>query len=411
MPSTITWHRSFLCKITTILLIVRRSVRCSPLSRSAAFLCTNMNNILTVTVVLIVVRCWRDSLVSACSWLPYSPSRSIHPTERVRWVGVVVCFILVARFETTFSRWLKYYATTPGGPEIVKRVQELAERKSVSMAQIATAWMMAKDGKYYCCCIPRSDWRLYLLGVTAPIVGTTSLKNLEDLISMFKAITVPSSTLMFSPIESVDVKLTEEDIKYLEEPYKTVAVFGHFWTLPTKQWCKPCCELHPSVCTLVWVVSAPYSGRCTIPLVTTRAIIIMIDALVYAAMRAELNQHVVSDPMLPSTMISTIPRCTWTSRTRRRAHRCQEFGIQTATRTLRLYTNKVSKKKGDHVGDSIVVITHSTKYWPHSKLTVSIFIKLLPVTPVIGVILSEWSHDEKKDQLMGKVTNEAPQDT
>lgn len=33
---------------------------------------------------------------------------------------------------------------------------------------------------------------------------------------------------MFSPIESVDVKLTEEDIKYLEEPYKTVAVFGHF---------------------------------------------------------------------------------------------------------------------------------------------------------------------------------------
>lgn len=52
-------------------------------------------------------------------------------------------------------------------------------------------------------------------------------------------------------------------------------------------------------------------------------------------------------------------------------------------------SNKVSKKKGDHVGDSIVVITHSTKYWPHSKLTVSIFIKLLPVTPVIGVILSE----------------------
>lgn len=32
------------------------------------------------------------------------------------------------------------------------------------MAQIATAWVLAKDG------------------VTAPIVGTTSLKNLEDLI-------------------------------------------------------------------------------------------------------------------------------------------------------------------------------------------------------------------------------------
>ena len=44
------------------------------------------------------------------------------------------------------------------------RVEELAKRKGVSMAQISTAWIMNRPG------------------VTAPIVGTTSLKNLEDIL-------------------------------------------------------------------------------------------------------------------------------------------------------------------------------------------------------------------------------------
>lgn len=60
------------------------------------------------------------------------------------------------------------------------------------MAQIACAWSMAKEG------------------VTAPIVGTTSLKNLEDLLG------------------AVHVELSEEEIKYLEEPYKPTEVFGHW---------------------------------------------------------------------------------------------------------------------------------------------------------------------------------------
>lgn len=28
-------------------------------------------------------------------------------------------------------------------------------------------------------------------------------------------------------VDAVDIKLTEEEIKYLEEPYKATAVFGH----------------------------------------------------------------------------------------------------------------------------------------------------------------------------------------
>ena len=45
-------------------------------------------------------------------------------------------------------------------------VEEVAKKKQISMAQVAMAWMLAKPG------------------VTAPIVGTTSLHNLKDLIGV-----------------------------------------------------------------------------------------------------------------------------------------------------------------------------------------------------------------------------------
>ncbi|KDQ17444.1 hypothetical protein BOTBODRAFT_607037 [Botryobasidium botryosum FD-172 SS1] len=80
---------------------------------------------------------------------------------------------------------------TENDEKIIARVEELANKKSVSMAQIAVAWVLSKDG------------------VTAPIVGTTSLKNLDDIIA------------------AIDLKLTPEDIKYLEEPYAPRKVFGH----------------------------------------------------------------------------------------------------------------------------------------------------------------------------------------
>lgn len=70
-------------------------------------------------------------------------------------------------------------------------VEELAKRKGVSMAQIAMAWVLAKPG------------------VTAPIVGTTSLANLEDLLG------------------ALNVTLSEEDIKFLEEEYRPLPVSGH----------------------------------------------------------------------------------------------------------------------------------------------------------------------------------------
>ncbi|CAE6374656.1 hypothetical protein RSOLAG22IIIB_13402 [Rhizoctonia solani] len=92
--------------------------------------------------------------------------------------------------RTETDGWAKHYATAhPGNPKIVEKVEEIAKKHGVTMAQIATAWSLTK--------------------VTAPIVGTTSLKNLEELAA------------------AVHIKLSEEEVKELEEPYGPQVVFGH----------------------------------------------------------------------------------------------------------------------------------------------------------------------------------------
>ena len=51
--------------------------------------------------------------------------------------------------------------------QVVSKVEEIAKRKGVSMAQVSLAWCMAKEP------------------VTAPIIGTTSLTNLEDILGKY----------------------------------------------------------------------------------------------------------------------------------------------------------------------------------------------------------------------------------
>lgn len=46
----------------------------------------------------------------------------------------------------------------------LRRLEELAQKKGVKMAQLAIAWILSKEG------------------VTAPIVGSTNLDNLKDII-------------------------------------------------------------------------------------------------------------------------------------------------------------------------------------------------------------------------------------
>ncbi|KAJ3973585.1 aryl-alcohol dehydrogenase [Lentinula raphanica] len=107
------------------------------------------------------------------------------------------------------------YTAALGTEEIIKRVEQIAKKKNISMAQVAVAWSLAKEG------------------VTASIVGTTSLRNLEDIIGALSALCKYISVNLMFPFRSSDtpagihVILDAEEMKFLEEPYKPAEVIGH----------------------------------------------------------------------------------------------------------------------------------------------------------------------------------------
>jgi 1-deoxyxylulose-5-phosphate synthase len=74
---------------------------------------------------------------------------------------------------------------------IIERVRQLAEKKGVSSSQIALAWLYAKPG------------------VCAPICGMNRIQYLDELVI------------------SSRIKLTVEEIAFLEEPYLPKAIIGH----------------------------------------------------------------------------------------------------------------------------------------------------------------------------------------
>ena len=83
----------------------------------------------------------------------------------------------------------KYDRTEEQDIEIVRRVAELAKRYGVKMQQIALAWEWAK-------------------GIALPIIGATKAAHFDDAAEAFR------------------VKLSEEDIAFLEEPYVPHRIVG-----------------------------------------------------------------------------------------------------------------------------------------------------------------------------------------
>ena len=76
------------------------------------------------------------------------------------------------------------------------------------MAQLAIAWILSKEG------------------VTAPIVGSTNLDNLKDIIGVsYRYIQECISDILFPA--ATEIELTEEEQNYLEEPYIPVSILGH----------------------------------------------------------------------------------------------------------------------------------------------------------------------------------------
>ncbi|KAJ6463136.1 aryl-alcohol dehydrogenase [Mycena vitilis] len=93
--------------------------------------------------------------------------------------------------RSQIDRMINKYTQFDSDKVIVDRVEELSKQRGVSMAQIGLAWSMGRE------C------------VSAPVIGTTSLENLKDLLG------------------AIDIKLTKEEMEYLEEPYQPRNIIGH----------------------------------------------------------------------------------------------------------------------------------------------------------------------------------------
>ncbi|TAH73725.1 MAG: aldo/keto reductase [Anaerolineaceae bacterium] len=93
------------------------------------------------------------------------------------------------RSQTDTTAVSKYDGTQETDYKIVLRVNEIAEKHNATMTQIALAWQFAK-------------------GVTSPIIGATKAKYFDDAVGAF------------------DVKLSEDDVAYLDELYLPHKIVG-----------------------------------------------------------------------------------------------------------------------------------------------------------------------------------------
>lgn len=82
----------------------------------------------------------------------------------------------------------KYDATKDEDLVIIQRVIEIAEKRNRSMSEVSLAWLLSK--------------------VTSPVVGATKKHHIEG------------------AVKAIDLKLSSEEIAYLEEPYKPHALVG-----------------------------------------------------------------------------------------------------------------------------------------------------------------------------------------
>jgi aryl-alcohol dehydrogenase-like predicted oxidoreductase len=83
------------------------------------------------------------------------------------------------------------YCKEESDDQIVNIVKKIAEARGIPMVQASLAWVLSKEF------------------VTAPIVGVRSTDRLDEVVT------------------SVQVKLSDEEIKAIDGAYKTHAVKGH----------------------------------------------------------------------------------------------------------------------------------------------------------------------------------------
>lgn len=92
------------------------------------------------------------------------------------------------RLEQDSYAKFKYDATAETDGKIIRRVEELADKRGVSMTEISLAWLLTK--------------------VTAPVVGATKFSHIDG------------------AANAVDLELSQDEIDYLEELYTPHALVG-----------------------------------------------------------------------------------------------------------------------------------------------------------------------------------------
>lgn len=113
---------------------------------------------------------------------PYSPLAAGR-LSRLAWTADT------KRSQTDKTAISKYDSTQESDYAIVLRVNELARKYNTSMTRIALAWQFEK-------------------GVISPIIGATKAKYFDDAVGF------------------LDIKLTEEDVEFLEELYVPHKIVG-----------------------------------------------------------------------------------------------------------------------------------------------------------------------------------------
>jgi len=116
--------------------------------------------------------------------IPYSPLASGRLTRD--WSSETTL-----RSETDQIAKGKYDSTSETDQRVVARGAELAEKHEVPRAHIAIAWLLQKEP------------------VTAPIIGATKISHLEE------------------SVNALSVKLAQDEITYLEDPYVPHHIIGH----------------------------------------------------------------------------------------------------------------------------------------------------------------------------------------
>ncbi|WP_167630438.1 aldo/keto reductase, partial [Listeria valentina] len=116
------------------------------------------------------------------SLMPYSPLAAGR-LARPEWLNYSI------RSKTDLVSHGKYDRTKEHDSQIAKRVSDIANKYGVGMSQVAIAWQWAK-------------------GITSPIIGVTKKKYIDDGVNAF------------------NIKLSSQDIEYLEELYVPHPIVG-----------------------------------------------------------------------------------------------------------------------------------------------------------------------------------------